>query len=132
MLGIETVTNAIKNAFETTMREPAKIIPGIIMLCSLAKRPGLSALVSFANITQELSNNGIPTDPLPDGSPNLMLKFLYATVNEVYRALKEDANIQIVTPPGATKVMVSGGNAGGPFVAYGQNVTLATGQGVLQ
>jgi hypothetical protein len=65
MLGIENITNSIKNLFDTKLRKAANIIPGIIMLCSLAKRPGLSALISFGNIIQEMAKEGIPTDTFP-------------------------------------------------------------------
>ena len=80
MLGIENITNSIKNLFDTKLRKAANIIPGIIMLCSLAKRPGLSALISFGNIIQEMAKEGIPTDTLPDGTPNMMNKMVYAVV----------------------------------------------------
>ena len=132
MLGIENITNSIKNLFDTKLRKAANIIPGIIMLCSLAKRPGLSALISFGNIIQEMAKEGIPTDNLPDGTPNMMNKMVYAVVKETFRALKEDANIQVALGPGSVNIVATGGNAGGPVTVTGPNINIATGNALLQ
>lgn len=132
MLGLETITNSIKNLFNSSLRSPAKIIPGIILICSLARRPGLSCLISFGNIIQEMDKNGIPTDNLPDGTPNLMNKMVKSVVCEVFRALKEDANIQVGIAPGSVNIMATGGNAGGPVTVLGSNINVATGNALLQ
>lgn len=108
MIGIENIANSIKNLFDTTLRKPASIIPGIIMLCSLARRPGLSCLVSFGNIIQELEKQGMPTDVLPDGTPNMMNKMVKSVVCEVFRAIKEDANIQVAIAPGSVNIVATG------------------------
>lgn len=132
MLGIESVTNAIRDLFNNKLRSAANVIPGIIMICSLSKRPGLSSLISFGNIVQELEKNGIPTGPLPDGTPNLMNKMVKSVVTEVFRALKEDANIQVALAPGTVNVVATGGNAGGPITVTGPNVNIVKGNAVLQ
>lgn len=132
MLGIESVTNAIRDLFNNKLRKAANVIPGIIMLCSLAKRPGLSTLISFGNIIQEISKEGIPTEPLPDGTPNMMNKMIHAVIKETFRALKEDANIQVAIAPGSINVVATGGNAGGPVTVTGPNINIATGNALLQ
>lgn len=108
MIGIQNITDSIKKLFDTTLRKPANIIPGIIMLCSLSKRPGLSALISFSNIIQDLAKQGIPTEPNPDGTPNLMNKMIYSIVKETYRAIKEDANVQVAIAPGSINIVATG------------------------
>lgn len=108
MLGIESVIKSIKNLFDNELRTAANIIPGIIMICSLAKRPGLSALISFGRIIQELEKSGMPTEPLPDGTPNMMNKMVHHVVCEVFRALKEDANIQVALAPGSVNIVATG------------------------
>ena len=60
MLGIESVTNAIRDLFNNKLRKAANVIPGIIMLCSLAKRPGLSTLISFGLLNSILTQLIIP------------------------------------------------------------------------
>ena len=115
-----------------SMRKPAHVISTIIMLCALAKRPGLSCLISTSNIIQDLSKKGCPTGPLPDGSPNLMNELVASVVCETFRALKEDANIQLAIPPGSLNIQVTGGNAGGPFVGIGSNIAPGSGWANLQ
>ena len=102
------------------------------MLCSLAKRPGLSALISFGNIIQEMSKEGMPTETLPDGTPNMMNKMVYAVVKETFRALKEDANIQVALAPGSVNIVATGGNSGGPVTVTGPNINIATGHALIQ
>jgi hypothetical protein len=132
MIGIEQVSNSIKRLFDTTLRKPASIIPGIIMLCSLAKRPGLSPLISFGRIIQGIEKQGIPTEPLPDGSPNLMNIMMKEIVSETYRAIKEDMNIQVCLAPGTINVVATGGNAGGPVTVTGPNINVVTGNALAQ
>lgn len=132
MIGIETITSSIKNMFDTTLRKPANVISSIVLACALAKRPGLSCLLSFGNIIQDISKKGIPTEPLPDGTPNLMNQMINSIVCEIYRGIKEDANIQISLPPGTIKVVANGGNAGGPVTAIGDNINYGSCNGIMQ
>jgi hypothetical protein len=41
--------------------------------------PGFSPQRAFINVIEELQSLGLPTGPLPDGSPNLMLLYNLAT-----------------------------------------------------
>ena len=131
MINTEQVVESIKKVFDN-IRKPANVISGIIMACSLSKRPGLSCMLSVGNIIQDISKQGIPTEPLPDGTPNLMNKMVNSVICEVYRALKEDANIQTVIPAGAITVTVNGGNAGGPVTAVGTSTNYSKGLSLLQ
>lgn len=132
MIGIENILSSIKDTFSSSLRKPANIISGIILICGLARRPGLSCILSTGNIIQEVSKAGIPTDNLPDGTPNLMNQMINSIVCEVYRALKEDANVQVAIAPGSINVMATGGNAGGPVTCVGPNINFATGKALIQ
>ena len=57
MIGIEGIITSIKNFFETNLRNPAPLISGIILICGLARRPGLSCILSTGNILQEISKS---------------------------------------------------------------------------
>ena len=92
------------------------------MLCSLAKRPGLSTIVSVMNIVQQFKKRGIPTEPNEDGTPNLNIQLAYTIVDEVYRALREDANVQGACSPSSISILGNGENAGGPVVIRGTNI----------
>lgn len=131
MIGITQIGQSIDTLFKS-LRTPATVISSIIMLCSMVRRPGLSCMVSTSNVLQDIAKKGCPTEPLPDGSSNLMNELVSSLICEVYRALKEDVNIQIALGPGAFTVSVKGGNAGGPMTSVGTNITPAKGVGLLQ
>lgn len=131
MLGISQIGQSFKTIF-SGLRKPANIIPSIIMLCAMVRRPGLSCMVSTSNIIQDVAKRGCPTGDLPDGSKNLMNEMMSSIICEVFRALKEDANIQIALAPGSFTINATGGNAGGPVNVTGTNITPASGVGLLQ
>ena len=131
MIGITQIVQSCKNVF-SGLRTPANIIPTIIMLCAMVRRPGLSCIVSTSNIIQDIAKRGCPTEPLPDGSKNLMNELIASIVCETYRALKEDANIQVGFAPGAFSITATGGNGGGPVTVQGTNITPGAGVGILQ
>jgi hypothetical protein len=132
MIGIEETVKTLRQVFENSLRTPANSISGIIMALSLSKRPGLSTILSTGNILQSLSKQGIPTDNLPDGTPSLMNKMVSTVVDEVFRALREDANVQVAFEPMSINVTVNGANAGGPVTSIGSNTNYAKGVAVIQ
>jgi hypothetical protein len=72
----------------------------------------------LANVCQAFEALGIPTEPNPDGSPNLVVKMSYAILNEVYRAMQEDAVIQGGANIGSVTIQTTG--TGG--VSVGTNI----------
>ena len=132
MINVQTILNTFQGVLTNQLRQPATIISSIILLCSLVRRPGLSCLISTSKIIQQNAKDGIPTEKAPDGSPNLMNLFAKNVVCEVFRALKEDANIQIAIQPGSLSITSNGSNAGGPVVSQGTNTSAGEGVGLLQ
>ena len=128
-MSIKGISDSIKNLF-TKVRNPVKILSSALVLCSALKRPGLSTILSVANIVKDLNKFGIPTGPMPDGTPNLTVAMVYAVVNEVQRSIKEDMVIQIVMNPGSISFVGSGANAGGPVTVTGVNVNSGIGVGI--
>lgn len=130
-MNISDISNSIKSLFDVT-RQPAPEIPGMLMAVGCTQKPGLSTVVSTGNIVKALSKHGIPTDPMPDGSENKVVAYTIAVVEEIYRAMREDANIQIAHAPGAITVLTTGANGGGPMVSQGFNINFSKGQGIIQ
>ena len=128
---ISEIANQIKNLFDVS-RQPAPEIPGMLMAIGCAQKPGLSSKVSVGNIVKTLDKHEIPTSPLPDGTENKTVQVVLAIVNEVYRALREDANIQVAHYPGAITIMAAGANLGGPVVSQGVNINFSKGQAIIQ
>ena len=104
----------------------------MLMAVGCIQKPGLSSKVSLGNIVKILDQHEIPTGPLPDGTENKTVQVVYAIVDEIYRALREDANIQVAHSPGAITIMASGANAGGPVVSQGININFSKGQAIIQ
>ena len=124
-MGIKQIVQSIKNVFKNT-RSPFPTLPGLLIVCSMGKRPGLSAIQSTANVVTDLSKLGIPTGVMPDGSANLTVGFAYANIKEIFRAIAKDLNIQGALLPGSLDVIVGG--AGG---AVGKNVNTGRGNIIL-
>ena len=121
MTSIDTITKTISNLFKMA-RKPFPKISGYILACSLLQRPGLSTILSTANVVKALSMLGIPTGNNPDGSENLTVAYTMAIIDEVYRALKHDASISVAALPGTISFIGTGSNGGGPIVINGVNI----------
>lgn len=128
---IADITNQIKNLFDIS-RQPAPEIPGMLMAIGCKQKPGLSSKLSLGNIVRTLDQHEIPTDPLPDGTENKTVQVALAIVDEIYRAIREDANIQVAHEPGAITIMASGANSGGPVISQGININFSKGQAIVQ
>jgi hypothetical protein len=113
-MGIQQICNSVKNYFKT-VRSQYPEMPGLLIVCSMIKRPGLSVMQSTANIVTDLAKLGIPTGVMPDGSPNLTVAFSYANIKEVFRAIKKDLNIQGAAQTGTINT-AEGANVTGGIV----------------
>ena len=130
-MNISDITNQIKELFDVS-RQPAPEIPGMLMAVGCKQKPGLSSKMSLGNIVKVLDQHEIPTDPLPDGTENKTVQVALAIVDEIYRAIREDANIQVAHEPGAITIMASGANSGGPVISQGININFSKGQAIIQ
>ena len=125
-MGIEQICQTISNFFNN-VRPPFPQLSRLLLVCSMIRRPGLSVIQSVANITKDLNKLGIPTGSMPDGSANLTVGFTFANTNEIYRAIKKDASIQVGIQPGSMMLTGFGSNAGGPVVIQGFNTSPSMG-----
>lgn len=130
MVNTSYIYNTIKSLFDIT-RSPAPEIPGMLMAVGCTQKPGLSTAVSIGNIVKRLNEHSIPTSPLPDGTENKTVQFAIAIVDEVYRAIREDAKVQITYAPGTISILATGANAAGPVVSNGININFSKGQGTI-
>ena len=123
-MSISAITDKINNFFSAMDAKITSVIPmpAILLLCAAASRKGLSPLRSLMNVCQALEEAGIPTGPNPDGSPNLIVAASNAIINEVYRAMVEDAVVQGGIRPGEMMIMAQGSNAAGTVISSGSNL----------
>jgi len=79
--------------------------------------PGYSANRAFINQIAELQKLGLPTGPLPDGSPNLGLIAGFASLQGQAKELNENAKVEFAIPPLPVAVAVTSiGSFSGKFV----------------
>ncbi len=130
-MSISDISNSIKELFSIT-RQPAPEVPGMLMAVGGTQKPGLSTIISTGNIVKALNKHDIPTEPLPDGTENKNVALAMAIVEEVFRAIREDANIQVAHTPGAITVLTTGANSGGPVLSQGININFSKGQAIVQ
>lgn len=132
MIGVTDIISKLNDSLNGMFRNSAKDISGVLLATSEA-RPGMSAQVSYAKILENLNKKGIYIESKNiDGSDNLMNEFIKVIVDEVFRAIKEDANLQITVPIGSLTINASGANAGGPINVTGTNINFGKGYGVIQ
>ena len=103
-MSISDICRKLQSLMDSYTRKPFPAIAGLIMACSLAKRPGLSVMLSTSNVMAQLNCYGISTEDMPNGEPNKMNGYTKAIISEVYRALQEDAKIQSVINIGGVQV----------------------------
>lgn len=123
MINVSSICSTLGTAIKTGITKPASAIAGIIMLCGLMKRPGLSTILTVAAIATKMGKYGLPTGEFEDGTPNHMLQFTRIVVDEVYKNLRENAKISTVLAPGSITVQA------GPYV--GTNTNIVQGDGVM-
>lgn len=106
-------------------------VPTPLILIGAQTRPGLSATKIASKIVQRKSEAGLPIGALPSGSvsPDEIMERI--RIEEIIRAIQEDAKLTIAIPPGTT-LTAAGASPSGPVTVFGSTITLTTGYGVIQ
>lgn len=112
-------------------RKPMTYIPAALLVCSAINRPGLSVMAVASNIIRRQTEAGAPIGPSADGSPNIAERMERIRVEEIFKAIKLDANVQIGLPIGSMQFTGTGANAGGPVTVQGFNINPAHGNGIV-
>lgn len=129
-MNIQTITTSIKKLFNA-VRKPLNTVPALLMLCGAAQRPGLSPMIITSNIIRRFSEIGIPNGDNTDGTPNVYENLVRLIVEEMVRSIKMDAKIDVALPVNSMRFLGQGGNAGGPVIVQGSNITPAQGVGLM-
>ncbi len=106
-------------------------IPTPMILVGVPKRGGLSAIKIATRIISRKSEAGLPVGPLPNGNTNPDEIMERIRIEEIIRALQEDAIISVAIPPGIT-VSATGISPAGPVSVFGSSITYTKGYGVIQ
>lgn len=125
ILGAITKILKIQNAGGNT------IVPTPLILIGAQTRPGLSATKIASSIIQRKSEAGLPIGALPSGgvSPDEIMERI--RIEEIIKAIQQDAKLTIAIPPGTT-LTAAGASPSGPVTVFGSTITLTTGYGIIQ
>lgn len=106
-------------------------VPSPLILAGAQTRPGLSATKIASTIIQRKSEAGLPIGALPSGgvSPDEIMERI--RIEEIIKAIQEDAKLTIAIPPGTT-LTAAGASPSGPVTVFGSTITITTGYGVIQ
>lgn len=106
-------------------------VPSPLILVGAQTRPGLSATKIASKIIQRKSEAGLPIGALPSGgvSPDEIMERI--RIEEIIKAIQEDAKLTIAIPPGTT-LTAAGASPSGPVTVFGSTITITTGYGVIQ
>ena len=106
-------------------------IPTFAILTGIPQKSGLSPSKIASRIISRKSEAGIPVGALPSGqvAPDEIMERI--RIEEIIRALQEDALISVAIPPGIT-LTGSGTSPSGPVTIFGSTITLTKGFGQIQ
>jgi len=128
---IESLLGGFQKILKLQTKGSPTTIPSPLIIAGGSSKPGLSPTKIASRIITRKSEAGLPVGALPSGgvSPDELMERI--RVEEIIRAIQEDAVITVAIPPGTT-VNASGVNAGGPVSVFGSTITITTAYGVIQ
>ena len=130
MSWISIISQQIEKAFDK-IRPPFPVIPPLLLICELYRRPGLSAMALTSAIIRRLPEAGIETGVNPDGSPNKINGFVRIMCEEMVNELKNNARVSCALEPGNVMSVGTGSNAAGPVVVHSINTSISKVLGIL-
>lgn len=106
-------------------------VPAPLILLGGQSRPGLSATKIASSIISRKSEAGLPVGNLPSGAVSPEEIMWRIVVEEIIKAIQEDAKLTVAIPPGTT-LSAAGACPSGPVTVFGSTIRLTTGYGVIQ
>jgi hypothetical protein len=85
-----------------------------------------------ARIIQRQSEAGAPIGPAADGSANIAEAMEVIRIDEIMKALKKEAQVQVTIAPGVLSIVGKCDTPSGPGTIVGTNATPVNGFGIIQ
>lgn len=127
---LESVLSGLFNLLRIDTGGVPTTVPAPLILAGAGARGGLSATKVANRIISRRGEAGLPVGALPNGDVSNEERLERIRVEEILKAIQEDANIQVVIPPGQSLTGV-GGNAGGPVTIVGSTTFYTRGNAVI-
>lgn len=130
-MNILSICSSISDAINS-IKIPAIPIPPAILALGGQFRSGVNPSMVAANIIQRQSEAGAPFGPSADGSANIAEAMEVIRVEEIMKALKYDAQVQVAIAPGMINIVGTCATPSGPGTIVGTNATPVNGFGIIQ
>jgi len=126
----KSILNAIKNLFKIPTIPNTTLVPASLLAYTGNMKPGMSPEKIASRIISRKSEAGLPVGPLPGGetAPDEIMEKI--RMEEIIKALQQDARIDVCTRAG-TQLQATGGNAGGPVQVFGTLISTSCGHGQM-
>ena len=128
---IESVIGAITKILKIQTVGGATTVPSPLILVGSPLRSGLSPTKIASRIITRKSEAGLPVGALPSGgaSPDELMERI--RVEEIIKAIQQEAVVTVAIAPGIT-LSAAGVSAAGPVSVFGSTITLTSASGIIQ
>lgn len=125
-----SVLRGLKNLFKIPTIPSTDLVPAGLLAYGGNLKPGMDSDKIAARIIRRKSEAGLPVGPLPGGqtAPDEIMEKI--RMEEIIKALQQDARIDVCTKAG-TQLQATGGNAGGPIQVFGTTINTSCGHGQM-
>lgn len=106
-------------------------VPTPLILVGVPRRSGLSPTKIASRIIARKTEAGLPVGTLPSGSVNPEEIMWRIAVEEIVKAIQQEASLTIAIPPGLT-VQSAGISPAGPVTVVGASILPFRGYGIIQ
>ena len=127
---IDSVIGGFNKILNLSVGSPPPI-PVPLILVGVPQRSGLSAIKIATRIIARKSEAGLPVGVLPTGNSNPDEIMERIRIEEIVKALQEEAVISVAVPPGIT-LSAAGISPSGPVTVFGSTITFIKGYGIIQ
>lgn len=128
---IEDLINGFNKVLSLSTVSSPTPIPTPLILVGVPMRCGLSPIKIASRIIARKSEAGLPVGVLPSGAVNPDEIMERIRMEELIRALQEEAVISVAIPPGIT-LSATGISPAGPVTVYGSTIIFSKGYAIIQ
>lgn len=128
---LDSIISAFNKILKVQTAGTPTTVPTPLILVGAPRRSGLSPTAIASRIITRKSEAGLPVGALPSGgvAPDEIMERI--RVEEIIKALQQEANITVAIPAGTT-LTAAGTSPAGPVTVFGSTITLTTGFGIIQ
>ncbi|MFW6219255.1 MAG: hypothetical protein ACOC33_00175 [bacterium] len=127
---INSVIDGLKSLFKIQGTSTPNV-PAPLLVVGGQNKQGLSPTKIASNIIKRKAEAGLPVGALPSGEVSSDEVLIRIIVEEVVKAIQQDAKITVAIPPGGT-IISNGTSPSGPVSTIGSTVTIQSGVGQMQ